>query len=183
MRLFVAITLDERSRAQLAYGLEALRRCSEHCRLTRPENLHLTLVFLGEVERSRVNDVIAALRQIRCRPFRMECERAGVFHRQDGDVCWIGVRQSEHLIKLHVAVGQALADVGFEMEARPYRPHLTLGRQVRLNGGALEAVESAIGKVFIGVEKIVLMESKRVAGRLIYEPVETVSLAGGCALE
>ena len=106
----------------------------------RPENIHLSLKFLGEVEESREPELRSALQQAagggaegnEPRPLTVQITGFGVFpdyHRPH--VLWAGVTPDPGLELLQHSVEQAFAPLGFPTEARAFRPHVTLGRAGR----------------------------------------------------
>jgi len=103
----------------------------------RPENIHLSLKFLGDVEEAREPELREALRRAagargEQRPLILQIAGFGVFpdyHRPH--VVWAGVTPDPGLELLQHAVEQAFAPLGFPTEARAFRPHVTLGRAAR----------------------------------------------------
>ena len=93
------------------------------------EQLHLTLRFVGEVDRHCAEDIAAALAGIRGPSVELHVEGTGAFDRR-GRVhsLWAGVRAEPALMRLHAAVGRALTRVGVPPESRAFRPHVTLAR-------------------------------------------------------
>ncbi len=117
-RLFVALELPEALRARLASlppDLPGLRRVP-------PRNLHLTLYFIGT--RASAAPVHAALAGVDAAPVTLALRGVG---RWSG-VLWAGLSQDAALTTLQQRVNRALADCGLEPDARPFRPHITLGR-------------------------------------------------------
>jgi len=99
---------------------------------TKPEGMHLTLKFLGEVEARQAQEVREVLAEAG-RPFRpitIQVEELGSFPTmQTPRVIWLGIKEpSGELIRLQKRVDQVLAPLGFPPEARDFHPHLTLGR-------------------------------------------------------
>ena len=131
MRLFVAITLPEAVReilAGLANGLPGAR-------WVPPENLHLTLRFIGEVDGHQARDVDEALSAIRMPGFALSLSGVGNFG--DGRklrVLWAGVDPNPELGRLHDKVEQSLIRAGLEPDARKFKPHVTLARFKPGNG-------------------------------------------------
>jgi 2'-5' RNA ligase len=103
----------------------------------RPENIHLSLKFLGEVEEGRGSELQTALQRAagagpEPRPIALQISGFGVFpdyHRPN--VLWAGVTPEPGLELLQHSVEQAFAPLGFPTEARAFRPHVTLGRASR----------------------------------------------------
>ena len=103
----------------------------------RPENIHLSLKFLGDVEDTREPELVAALQQAagsrgEPRPLTLQITGFGVFpdyHRPH--VLWAGITPEPGLELLQHGVEQAFAPLGFPTEARAFRPHVTLARAAR----------------------------------------------------
>lgn len=135
MRIFIAIEVSSEI-ARAAHELvERLARARETVRWVQPENMHLTLKFLGEVEDVRTIDVCravqAAVEPFASFPFR--CGGVGAFPNASRPrTVWIGLDQGEApMIALQESVDRALYDIGFPLESRRFHPHLTLGRVKR----------------------------------------------------
>ncbi|MDH4161187.1 MAG: RNA 2',3'-cyclic phosphodiesterase [Nitrospirota bacterium] len=132
MRLFIAIELPESLKQEIGTVREQLRKSGADANWTRPEGIHLTLKFLGEVEESLVplikGSLAAACRGIG--KFRIEIAGAGAFPNLKAPrVLWLGVQGDvEKLGALQASVEDGMADLGFEREERKFSPHLTLGR-------------------------------------------------------
>jgi 2'-5' RNA ligase len=103
----------------------------------RPENIHLSLKFLGEVDETRESELRKALQRAagtsgEPRPLALQIAGFGVFpdyHRPR--VLWAGVSTDPELELLQHGIEQAFAPLGFPTEARAFRPHVTLGRAAR----------------------------------------------------
>jgi 2'-5' RNA ligase len=126
-------------RNELWDALAPLRDAREQrpVKWVRPENIHLSLKFLGDVEETREPELRAALQRAagtgnEPRPLTLQITGFGVFpdyHRPR--VLWAGVTPDPGLELLQHRVEQAFAPLGFPAEARPFRPHVTLGRAGR----------------------------------------------------
>lgn len=133
LRLFVAWELPAAMLEALGQIQESLRRAgAPRLRWVRPEGIHLTLKFLGQVPQSRVAAIVEALRGAAAlvRPFNLSLARPGTFGgRQRPRVVWVGLAGDiEPLLELQAAVEKTLAGLGFRPEERPFSPHLTLAR-------------------------------------------------------
>ena len=125
MRLFVGLELPEAVTAALVATMGGVAGA----RWQRADQLHLTLRFIGEVDRHGAADIAAALGRVNIRPFTAELGAAGLFeHRGRIDTLWVGVRPAEPLAQLARAVNAALAGVGIAPDARAFVPHLTVAR-------------------------------------------------------
>jgi 2'-5' RNA ligase len=154
--------------AALAVELRrAAGRAAEDVRWVVPENVHLTLQFLGAVPEERVADVEAAVRAIagQARPLALEVKGVGGFpNARRPRVVWAGLQgDTEALAALVRDLGRRLAPLGFPPEERPFSAHLTLGRARDARGapglgGALAHAAEAAPAPWRAVE-VVLIES------------------------
>ena len=148
--------------------MDALAPVAEVVRTSPPDGIHLTLHFLGQLEPGRVDDVDRAVEPavVAQGQFAVEVEGLGAFPSMARPrIIWAGIGGTgrTRLLELQAATGKALQLAGFELEARPYAPHLTLGR-VRRPPNAVE--RSAL-------KRWQAETASAVASRL---PVEAVSL-------
>lgn len=133
MRCFVAVEIDEKVRGEVAkVSAEMRKRLGPKLRgvtWVRPEAMHLTLKFLGEVPDAQAVEVCRRVQEVAGRhsPFFLEAAGCGTFGRPP-QVVWTGFRESPELAALQEDIEKALAEVGFEPEARKFSGHLTLCR-------------------------------------------------------
>jgi 2'-5' RNA ligase len=92
------------------------------------DNLHLTLRFIGEVERPLANDIAAALERIRSDAFELRLAGVGTFDRRRGGALWAGVSPKEPVAGLSAKIERACVAAGLEPEHRAFHPHITLAR-------------------------------------------------------
>ena len=164
MRLFVAVNFTDPTRARLAALRDELRQKAACGRFSASENLHLTLVFLGECDAEQVTSAKAAMDAVNFSgPFTVTVDRIGRFRRNRGDIWWAGVRESKPLSNLYQDLTDKLAAAGFEIEKRKYSPHITLAREVVTNEppGEIEPFNET-------VSAIELMKSEHIRGKLTY---------------
>ena len=134
---------------------------------SRIENLHLTLAFLGETE--RLHAICQIMEQISLPAFSLTLDQLGRFRRNGGDIYWVGIAANPSLQQLQQSLSQKLRQAKFPLDEKPYRPHLTLGRQIILKPAAnLAQVKQCLAPVSFPVSSIHLMESSRRHGQLIY---------------
>lgn len=148
MRLFVALEIPSTVRENLAGLLDSLRAVTKEPRWVRPENLHVTLKFLGEVAESKVESVRGTLGKIRSEQVAtLEFRGVGFFpNEQHPRVFWAGIEASANLKMLALDIENAMEKLGFPREQREFSPHLTLARFER------PRVPEALGKI-IGESK------------------------------
>jgi 2'-5' RNA ligase len=133
MRLFVAIDLDDRSRAAIAAEQERIRRAAQATqpRWTNRDQLHLTVAFLGEVDPPLAELVQQDLAEpVALNPFDLVLGGLGVFPPHGAPrALWIGARSgSAELLALHQELSSRLARRAIPRETRPFSPHLTIAR-------------------------------------------------------
>jgi 2'-5' RNA ligase len=130
MRLFLAIELPESTRAHLERIQRQLAGPFRGLSMTRPQNLHLTLKFLGEVEDQAVLPLTHALAGIRSRAVELRPTSAELFPpRGPVRIVAVGLQDpTSTLGALHGAIESALQPLGYPSEGRPFRPHVTLAR-------------------------------------------------------
>lgn len=146
----------------------SLRASGADVSWTRPEGMHLTLKFLGEVEEKRVPKIEAALDSVvnGIGPSSLSVSGMGTFpDRRRPRVVWIGLKEDgDRLIKMQENVERELGAIGFPAEKRGFTPHITLGR-IRSNRNIeklLDLIEKEKGVNLDGftVTNVYLMESK-----------------------
>ena len=134
-RLFVAIRPPEDIRDLL---IDAMADSPE-LRWVADDNLHVTLRFIGEVERPLADDIALALGRIRSDPFEIGFSGVGIFERRSGGALWAGVQPKVPIAALAAKVERACVAAGLEPEHRAYHPHVTLARFNRPSAAAAQA--------------------------------------------
>ena len=132
IRTFIAVEISPEIRTRAVKLINHLQTGDTKVRWVEPENLHLTLVFLGDVdilELPKVCDLVAAAVSD-FSPIDIRVRGAGAFpDRHRPRTLWLGVDEgAEPLILLHRSLEQQLKAIGYRPEQRRFRPHLTLGR-------------------------------------------------------
>src|SRR5690606_28768630 len=135
MRLFIAINFEEQVKEKIQEIIEDLEKNSFQGRFVGKEHLHLTLEFLGEIPEERVEKIKSIMDKPSYNPFVLKLSQIGYFKRHEGNIYWLGLDQNKSLIDTQRTLHKLLDEEGFKLEDRPYKPHITLGRKVKLNGG------------------------------------------------
>lgn len=127
-RLFFALWPGRQVRSALAAWQQ--QHLPAGVRATLVQDLHLTLRFLGQVEASRIPALDALGEQLSLPSFDLTLDRVGHWPRPAA--LWVGPSETpEELVYFHRRLGEALAPLGFEPEARTFKPHVTLARKIR----------------------------------------------------
>ncbi len=185
-RTFIAVEIDSAIRAKAEELIDILRAADADVKWVEPENLHLTLQFLGEVQEEQIADVCKAVEQgaAQVQPFDLEVGSAGAFPNPNRPrTLWFGAKAgSEQMADLHDNVALELAELGYQDEDRRFQTHLTLGRtRSGKNVAELGRLLKQHADFFAGrmrVEKVTVFSSKLGRGRPIYEVLSTARLAG-----
>jgi 2'-5' RNA ligase len=188
LRLFVAIELPGEVREALGrLQHELQRRGLENLRWVRPEGIHLTLKFLGETPAERVPDIEAALfRAVNAvAPHKLALNGLGTFGGSRPRVLWLDLTGNLDAIGwLQDRVETETEELGFQRDARPWAPHLTLARVhpetareiVNRLPAALDAVRPPSDSV--PVREVSLMRSTLRPGGAVYERLAAFPLRG-----
>ena len=189
VRVFVAVELDDGVKRHITAAIDALRQERINgLRLVRPEGVHLTLKFLGDINAARVPQVEDAMASAASRhaPFDLTLGAPGVFpNARRARVLWLGVEgDMQPLRRLQEDVDRALAAVGFPAENRPFNPHLTIGRmRPRASDSDRRRAVDALSALplpqdrAIAVNAVSLMKSDLLPGGAVYARLSHSCLA------
>ena len=169
MRLFVAINFNEETRSGLCALRDELRSHSARGNFSAPENLHLTLAFLGECNILQTDAVKTAMSAVAITPFKIRIGRIGRFKRVGGDIWWAGIQDCRALADLQGDLTNRLINAGFALDRRNYSPHVTLGREV-----ITDTVPWQTAPFGETVDRFELMKSERISGKLTYTSIYAV---------
>ncbi len=181
-RLFAAVLLPAAIRADVARATGDLRAL-EGVRPVRAEQLHLTLRFIGEVDRGLetplAREIAAAVAELP--GFSIRLRAAGVFpsHRR-ARVLWVGVEETPALAVLQRSVEEALVRAGVAPDPRPFRPHVTVGRirAPRPPVGLAGAVARVRFEATVEVRRVSLMRSELLPRGARHTEIAACPLAG-----
>jgi 2'-5' RNA ligase len=186
MRLFFAIELGDALLERLEESTAPLRAEAPELAWVARDHRHLTLKFLGDVDEAVVPKLIVAadLAAAGHDPMEMTVRQVGAFPNfRRARVVWIGVEQEPRLELLHHDLEQACEQQGFEVEGRPFRPHITLARvraplSVDRLRGLARVARTVRVRATILVEHITLFESTLAPSGARYRRLHAASLGG-----
>jgi 2'-5' RNA ligase len=167
MRLFTAIELDDEARNAVAREQQRVRGefgdAARSWRFVRPDHLHLTLVFAGEIADRPAAAIVEAMgHDISQSPFEMALGGTGTFPSHGRpQVLWLGVQSGvSACVALHGVVAGRLSHAGVVVDPRPFRPHLTLARSRDRRSGRLRLPDDCgiIGR--LRVDHVTLFQSR-----------------------
>jgi 2'-5' RNA ligase len=167
IRSFLAIELPKPILRKIEEVQGDLRSTHAEVRWINPEKIHLTLKFFGNIEESRIDSIFKSIEEPmrKTLPFPLKVKGVGAFpNLKNPRVIWMGlVEGREVLISFQEQIEIQLKKIGFQVEDRPFHPHLTLGR-MKSNRGKEELVrrmekhkEEEFGD--FQVERVVLFKS------------------------
>jgi len=160
MRLFIALALPARLREELGRLCSGLR----NARWVRPENMHVTLRFVGAADKVQAADLDLALETVKAAPFELALSGVGTFGagRKVRSV-WAGVEKSPALARLQAKVETAVQRAGLGAEGRKYTPHVTLARFKNSPGprmGGFLETRTGFAAGPISIDRFTLFESR-----------------------
>ena len=159
MRLFLAVNFNEEILAALEETQSLLEKRGLRGRYAPPENLHLTLAFIGEYpDPDRVLEVMDT---VDFAPFPLALEGFGRF----GDLWWAGLAPSEPLNALVRRLRRALAEAGIPFDRKRFSPHITLARKGVFDG---KPPAAEVPKAEMTVKRFSLMRSDRGKRGILY---------------
>ncbi len=183
MRTFISVELPSEEKERIEETTASFRKSGFGISWVKPENLHLTLKFLGEVDDKRIQDLTAALERAlegESR-FGMELRGLGVFpDLKKPRVIWIGIEKGkENLTRMQGKIEEEFSKAGFPKEKRGFTPHLTIARVKSLKGiekltGGIKDVNFESEEIEVG--EVVLMKSQLHPQGAIHTPIRIFKL-------
>lgn len=173
IRSFIAVEIPNAVRNEVAKIIDNFSQANYPVRWVNKENLHLTLIFLGEIQKDFLDKVNKALGEAtkNCRPFEMNLNGIGAFPSQRTPrIIWIGVKQGQNeIIELQANVERPLVKIGYKPEAKKFHPHLTIGRVKGFLKDASQIFETNYSSPPFLIKSIVLFKSTLRPEGPIYE--------------
>lgn len=171
MRLFIAVNFSDEVKNRILEIQEQLRAQSLRGNFTLPQNFHLTLAFLGETPEEKAAGLFGIIKEIHAAPFEISFNHTGCFTHTRKELWWIGADPGSPglppLKSIHGGLLELLIKAGFSVDSRPFSAHITLGREIKHSGSiVLDRPDIAVG-----VNRISLMKSEHIQGRLTYTEI------------
>jgi 2'-5' RNA ligase len=187
MRTFIAIELDKEIKEKISLIEEELRKTDADVKWVKPENIHLTLKFLGEIDEKQADKIKNILQDLakEKQTFEMAISELGAFPKLNFPrVIWIGIKKgAENVLNIASELEEKLSKIGFPKEKRSFSGHISIGR-VRSNKNRLQLIE-AVNKINEAnqketytqlVKNITLFKSTLTPQGPIYEALFTANL-------
>jgi 2'-5' RNA ligase len=182
-RIFIAIKVE--AGETLLSMISSLKSglIKDTIRWTAIDNIHITLVFLGDTE-DNVTEEIRLMLKEKCTgagKFKLHLNGCGIFRSMnDPRIIWTGVGPSDDLTALNETIQDGLKQTGIKLEDRPYNPHLTLGRIKRISD--IKKLKTLVEQFreseiqVVPVNEVILYESLLLQSGPVYKPLEKFSL-------
>jgi 2'-5' RNA ligase len=129
---FLALSLPEPVREVLRKKADQLRQNDPFKQWPDPRDYHITLAFLGAAEPRQIDKVQRKMAAVstHCESFSVTLDKLGIFGRKDRPrILWAGVSAGQELYDLQRKVHEVCRSVGFKLDRRPYKPHITLAKK------------------------------------------------------
>ncbi|MFZ0280770.1 MAG: RNA 2',3'-cyclic phosphodiesterase [Bacteroidales bacterium] len=182
-RIFIAIKVEpDAALLEMISSLKSLL-AAESIKWVDPSSIHLTIAFLGNTDEKRIK-ILNSMLNYKCpgfNEFEFILAGTGVFKNiRDPRVIWAGIRSSGRLSDLNVVISAGLKETGFNIEERPFKPHLTLGRVKSVKN--TENLKFVLDKYSetefqtVLVKEVILFESILQQTGPVYKPLGRFSL-------
>ncbi len=178
MRIFIGIPVDSGLKEMLVQKQVLIKPYLERCRMTDPNNFHMTLVFIGDMNEEEINrldqNLKDAIRDLH--HFSIAIDQLGYFKKSNDMILWAGTsRKHVQLQELFEKVLSTVKRCQFSVSSETLQPHMTLFRR---------AISSDISKIMsiqipsypLLVDKVHLYLSHQIDGQLTYKPLRTYRL-------
>jgi len=182
IRSFIAIEISESVRKKIADLQEELKKHKERISWTKPDNIHLTLKFLGDIEESKTKSIGESLTIAtkELQPFNFFVKELGVFPNfRRPRVLWVGINNpGNELNNIHSKIEQQLNQLGFQKEKKRFNPHLTIGRvKSQVSDQFIERFKTVkFDGNEVKVAEIIFMKSQIHPKGAIYTPLRKIRL-------
>jgi 2'-5' RNA ligase len=180
LRLFISVNCDNTVKNRLLDVQGKIKTQSVKGNFSLPENLHLTLVFIGETPEDNVQIISSAIDKalkLNIAPFSLTFSATGCFKHSNKELWWIGTEHDDiHLDALKTIrrrITEELLSQGISFDNRPFNPHITLGREIKHETPILIPKQ----EIIYPVKRISLMKSERISGKLTYTEIFGLNLA------
>ncbi|HBR18047.1 MAG: 2'-5' RNA ligase [Deltaproteobacteria bacterium RIFCSPLOWO2_12_FULL_43_16] len=183
VRAFIAIELPSIIVKSLGEIQDNLRDTTNKITWVKPDNIHLTMKFLGNIETDKAHAIEKILKNIvsQISIGKLSVEGVGAFPTINNPrVIWVGIEDDKNLLKIYTQLEDGLASLGFKKEDRPFKPHLTLGRVKFLKDkkGLKERLEKLadIKLASFIVDSLILFKSELTPEGSLYTKLKEVKL-------
>lgn len=163
-RGFIAIDIEAFSK--LVEFEKEIKETGANIKLVKPENIHITLKFLGDTEETLIDEIERIMKEAvkEIDPFNIQLKGTGVFPNQNYiKVIWIGINQGDQIGTIAYKIDEQLSKLGFKKEKRGFSSHLTIARvkTAKNKDKLLEIIEKYKDVEFTGIIRVGLIKLKK----------------------
>lgn len=183
MRTFIGIDFNDTLKNELSKFQETLKEYAIKGRWKYPENLHLTLKFLGDIDINQKAQIDTIIKDIckRKTPLNLNIKGIGAFNGKGSiRVLWLGIEGDIPVLQaLYNEIEDKLIPLGFSKEKRVYKPHITIGQDIIFNESNLKEFFNKLGHVDFGnitVDTVYSFKSEHIANKLKYTQISKYDL-------
>jgi len=185
MRVFISVDLDQPARREIEKLLEILEKKHWKVKWEKPEKLHITLAFLGEIDQSQTSKLKSQIQSLNVKPFVISFKGLGCFPDYEWPrIIWLGLKGDlKSLAALQKNVQEKLVQSGFKPDIKPFIPHITIGRIKQARAGERHEIARqirALAKMeFKGewrVDRVVIYESQTLPEGSVYKKLVEIEL-------
>jgi len=180
IRSFIAVKIPEQVRSEISRMINGFAKLDFSVKWVKYENLHITLLFLGDIDDDFLNSAIEQLNTIAKneKMFQMSLKNIGAFPNQHSPrVIWIGTETgAQELTNLQEKVETAFTTIGYKPETKKFHPHLTIGRARDRMLNSEKVLSTQYQSILFPIKSIVLFKSTLTPQGPIYEKIKEFSL-------
>jgi 2'-5' RNA ligase len=182
-RIFIALKVEAEEPLLMMISSLKSGLSKDIIKWTSPDNIHITLAFLGDTEENMI-ELISSMLKEKCKGtgrFELILKGSGVFRNfSDPRIIWTGIETSEKLVHLNEIIMNGLKGLNIKLEDRPFNPHLTIGRIKHLNDKEtlrvlIEQYQNSELQI-IPVPEVILYESVLLHSGAVYKPISRFNL-------
>jgi len=177
------IAIDVKPFSKIIDFENEIKKTGCNIKLVEPENIHITLKFLGDTQETIINDIEKILKAstVEIKPFEIKLKGTGVFPNQNYiKVIWIGLKNTDPITKIVKNIDTPLSEIGFQREKREFSPHLTIARvkTAKNKESLIRVIENFDNIEFgdINVDTIKLKKSELTSKGPIYSTLKEIKL-------
>jgi|GEM_PF-6761082 len=175
MRIFLAVLFQDKIINQIHSIKDEIESLGIDGHYTRDDLLHMTLHYIGELSEKKLMAVKKSLEEINMKSFLVQTQGLKYFGQETRHkLLYIGVNLNRKLDLLHEVIIEKLDAAGIQVNHQRYIPHITLVRHVKAS--IEDVIKLKIESLQVNIKGIHIMESKRLDGRLVYEPLFFIPL-------
>ena len=180
LRLFISINCNDETKNLLLFIQDKIKAQATKGSFSRSENLHLTLIFIGETLEEAIPAICQVIQESLLpplAPFTLNFSQTGCFYHSNKELWWVGADKADLSLKVLKELRQRIADglstKGITFDNRPFNPHITLGREIKHD----EPIVIPKQEIILPVNRISLMKSERINGVLAYTEIFGLDLS------